>query len=235
MGQTKLIALTASSRVDYLRQVLASWQKVDGVSAYHFIARVEPSAQGIVEALSESELDVEIIVNERKMGPLTNPWLAIDDCMQRGAEFVVYAEDDVVVSNDVLSYMEWGTEEVAHNPKILTVQATQRWWTPTRRETMHTARAVPNFAANVWGVWSDRWYTILRDGWDHDYSKKGWDWWIGEDLIGQRGFLNLAPSHSRSQHIGKFGGAHMPPDQFELHLAATFRPRYRKHPFKVVA
>ncbi len=81
----------------------------------------------------------------------------------------------------------------------------------------------------VWGTWRDRWENLLRDDWDFTYrengggpGQRGWDWRLRNLLVRGQGVKMIAPSMCRSQHIGRHGGVHCTPDQFEGLLSSCY-------------
>jgi hypothetical protein len=222
-----LIAATSTHRPEYLRRVLDSWSKVRGVDRYRWLVRQEPgrAADLCREVFTESGFEFEWRVNVKREGPLWNPWLAIDECFDLGSRFVIYAEDDVVVSPDVIEFMEWAQSEY-EDQKVLAVSAMQRQRTGFGDPDWHRAIWTKRFPANVFGIWDSRWKLITRE-WDFDYRKRGWDWALTDFLVHHE-WWTVAPAISRSDHIGKHGGAHMPPAAYDRHRPEKFAGQYRE-------
>jgi hypothetical protein len=81
------------------------------------------------------------------------------------------------------------------------------------------------FSPIVWGTWASRWDGLLRDTWDHTYAHRGWDWRVNS-LIAAHDLAVVKPALSRSQHIGRLGGAHCTPGFFPETVSETFREHY---------
>lgn len=226
----RVVVLTAWRRPGYLSDVLESWSKVRGVDGYKVIVRVEPGSREVLEVLDRwrEHLNLDVRVNGRKLGVRMNPFQVIDDAFEDDAAFVVYGEDDVLVADDILEFYEWAA---GRDPGgALGVIATQRWIPYSPGQENH-AMQLPYFAATGWGTWIDRWYDVLRPGWERGDSR-GWDWWIVDHLLGPWDFV--LPVYARSQHIGLEGGTHMTPGEYENHLCPSFQEHFPKKKWRLV-
>jgi hypothetical protein len=231
---TNQIAFTANNRPFYLRPVIESWNAARNLPYWHAQAYIEPS--DVQEEMSEIILglntSVDVILNETTAGVLTNPWNALEAAFSSGADFVVLAEDDVVVSNDVLEYFEWASIEYETSHHVLTINAFSQLGGSPNTVTTEDA----NFNPLIWGTWKNRWYDYLRDTWDKDYStgnpdgsEAGWDWNINR-IIKANDFTVVKPFQSRSDHIGEYLGTHMTPDLYPESRGTDFsqtRGRFR--------
>lgn len=215
----KVVSLTATSREEYLREVLLSWRKARGVEDYHFIFNVEPINTDIEQICRRVDwVSSETIVNPSVYGPLGNPWYAFERGFDK-SDYVILAEDDSIVSEDVFEYFEWA-EKYRTDSECIAACAFHHGYC-----NHHVMQVSKNrwFAPTIWATWKEKWVTILRDTWDFDYSKRGWDWNINDNILtGDR--YCLTPCHSRSQHIGKYGGAHCTPEIFDELQASRFLP-----------
>lgn len=221
-----IVAFTANNRPRYLRETLDSWAKVRGVEDADLIFRCEPGCPPVEQMCRGATFgaSLSVTVNPVRYGPLSNPWRCFHEGFGTGADFVVLAEDDSPVADDVLEWFAWARDRFANRSKVLAVCAFQRHVQPGGP---HGAVLAPWFRPTVWGTWADRWQNLLRDDWDHDYRHKGWDWRIIEHWIGERGYLCAAPCQSRSQVSGEFGGTHLHPGaQYQEHLSRCFSPSY---------
>ena len=68
-----------------------------------------------------------------------------------------------------------------------------------------------HFSPVVWGTWRGDWQREFREGWGQ--HPNGWDAQVNANLRRWGGKV-LIPARSRSQHIGKEGGAHCTPAYF---------------------
>jgi hypothetical protein len=231
------LVFTAYNRPGYLAESIRSWNFARNLTNWNTTFYIEPSElfEHVADAALTLETDVTIVANEEKFGVLVNPWQAIDHAFTSGADFVVLAEDDVAVSQDVLEFFEWTAEEYATARNVLCVNAFSADGTGLANElTQDTA-----FSPLIWGVWKDRWETHLRDTWDKDYSsgnldgsEAGWDWNINR-ILNDKNMSVIKPRLSRSDHLGEFGGTHMTPDLYDSSRGAGFeqirgRQRYKE-------
>ena len=214
------VAMTVHNRPDYLAETLDSWLRVRGAGRTPLIFRCEP---GCPQAVAECRaVPVALVtVNPVRLGVLANPWHALEDAFATGADFAVLAEEDIVVSPDALEFFEW-CQCYQDDPSVLAVSLHQRDAQPGGLAGVTTARWDYQGAHMwVWGTWRDRWENLLRDDWDFAYTENGggplemgWDWKLRNKWCMQEGMRVIAPSMSRAQHIGKYGGAHATPAQF---------------------
>lgn len=214
------IAFTAHNRPDYLAETLKSWSKVRGIGRYPLVFHVEPVNHQVQEMCRNVQFGKsnETIVNPQVYGALGNPWHAYETAFQYD-DFAVVAEDDSIVSTDVMEYFEWCRNQYADDLSVLAVCA---FWGSDPVGPVDGVHRRSWFAPTIWGTWADRWKE-LRESWDFDYRYKGWDWNINERVLGDR--TCVFPAWSRSQHIGKHNGTHMLPKEFEELQSRSFIER----------
>lgn len=215
------VVMTVSGRCEYLEPVLESWQQVDGVRGWNWIFGVEPCEnQSQVEAIiikfaKESLYSWQLIVHDERKGVLENPFW----CLDRGfkmSDYVVLAEEDLVVASDILRYHEWASEKFKTDHKVLTVNSHANGEGPDNEVVLNTC-----FSPWIWGTWIDRWEKTLRPTWDHNYStftdfpghQSGWDWQINKRIMPKNDFRAVYPLASRVQNIGVVG-THAQPQDF---------------------
>lgn len=233
----KKLIFTAYNRPEYLQKSVESWNAVRNVGAWQPVSFfIEPSEveDEIADIALSLNAEVSLYHNAEKQGVLVNPWNAINSTFEAGADFVILAEDDVIVSTDVLEYFEWTSEEYATANSVLAINAFSTVGGGKSNQIVRSNK----FSPLIWGVWKDRWEDILRDSWDKDYSsgnpdgsEAGWDWNINR-IIKDNSLQIVKPVQSRSTHIGLFG-THMTPDQFESSVGVDFestrgRQRYNE-------
>ena len=213
------IVFTAHNRPNYLDITLESWARVRGIERYPLAFHVEPVNLSVERRCERAQFGKsnETIVNPKVYGALGNPWHAFETGFGYD-DFTVIAEDDSIVSTDVMEYFDWCRHQYANDDRVLAVCA---FWGNDPVGPVDGVHRKQWFAPTIWGTWIDRWENVLRDTWDFDYSKKGWDWNINENLLhGDR--VCVFPAWSRSQHIGKHNGTHMLPHQFEELQSRSF-------------
>ena len=223
---------TAYDRPEYLRQTLQSWENVRGIQDWHVVFRIEPSPrQQDIEVLfrlfAETMMlpSFEILINETKLGVLEHPYVGFSELFQR-FNFVVRAEDDLLVSDDILEYFTYAAETYEHDIDIATVNA----FSKISGED-HRLFRQQRFNPWIWGTWKHIWDRLLEPTWDHDYStfngvpgvESGWDWNIDTRLLAKNGYSAIYPENSRVQNIGLWG-IHGTPDN--LLTAESYKPIY---------
>ena len=102
------LLLTAFDRPEYLATVLDSWALVPELADWHVRFALEPGpATARVESLVRAFLarcgltDAAVVVNDERLGVSRNPHRHLGALFDAGHDFVVRAEDDLVVADDV--------------------------------------------------------------------------------------------------------------------------------------
>ena len=172
------IAMTAWRRPQYLRQTLASWAQVDGIrDVAAFSIHLDPSERldkmlaVIAEARGEYGLDITARVNTRHLGVSVNPVESGTAVFREhpDVDFIVMAEEDLVVADDTLRYLTWADETFRDTPGVLIACA----HSPDNPDPDADPAAVvllPRFRCWIWGTWRDRWFNTLAPSWDRNYS-----------------------------------------------------------------
>src|SRR6187431_641872 len=203
----KALFITAYDRPNYFRETLKSWKDVRGFYDWDVVFRFEPTpfTAEMVAAVEELEHPkVKIVINPQIYGVLRHPWIGFDELF-RNYDFVVRGEDDLPVSSDILEYFEWAAEEYRGDKEVACVIGYSKVEGPEDEVFRETS-----FSPWVWGTWVDRWESIIRDTWDHDYStgqgyNAGWDWNLDIRIFPQYGLKSVYPRASRVQNIGMIG------------------------------
>lgn len=219
------VIFTVFQRPEYLARALASWEKVRGKEDWRFRFMVEPSdvRNEIVSLIANADLPNKVVhLNPELYGVLNNVWSGINGAFENGAEFAWVAEDDILVSDDILEYAGWARDTLEPLSHCMGACANTKRPDGENRTgvEMHTW-----FDPLGWGTWKNRWYEYLRDSWDHDYSsgeQSGWDWNLNLRVLPKCKMQFAFPMSSRTQHIGKDGGEHMKPEDYPLSLAPSF-------------
>lgn len=225
------LLLTVFDRVDLLGPVVEHWRRVPELADWHLRIAVEPSpTQGAVLAALRPLLggDVEVVVNEERLGVAENPYQHLNALFADGFDFVARTEDDLLVSDDVLRLLRWAAEEHRAAADVACVCAFSR--EPAGADPA-IVRRTPAFTPWLWGTWRDRWDGLIGPTWDRDYStwndspgfESGWDWNLNTRVLPAHGLTTIAPLASRVQNIGVVG-QHGTADQHET--AASFRASF---------
>jgi hypothetical protein len=253
LSETALL-ITACRRPEYLRRTLASWAAAGRAGELQTVAvalgashRLDDQMDVIREA--EKLLGREILVIRDSPAAAASPGMhcalgeAIDYLIYTGlSAYVLCGEEDVIVSDDVLTYMAWAQERYddgtlcvcAHN------QGGAGWdgLTAPREDVAASQQAVRRlryFNPWVWCIRGDRWQFAARPVWDWgDGSSRpdatGYDWQM-QRLSAVGPWTNLVPDAARSQTTGEYGGVYSTPDMFPLQQSRSFRP-HREQPVK---
>lgn len=216
----------SGDRPGYLAETLDSWAAVRGLSAWPFRFVVEPGdelarCRDVLSGFAGRGVarSVEVEVNDERRGVRANPHHALATAFATGAGFVVLCEEDIVVADDVLEMFAAAPDD----PDVLGVCAFSRLEAPQPDDLLADA----GFSPWVWGTWADRWHDLLDPQWfeaaraPYDGAKAGWDFGV-ERIAAAAGKRFVGPVASRSDNIGREGGVHALPEEFEESRATTF-------------
>lgn len=215
------VVLIAWRRPYYLTRALDSWSKVRGVGDLALF-RISLDASDRTEAMTEvamsSPVPLEMTLNSPALGVGGNPRQAITDALRDCPEvqFVILAEEDLIVSDDVLEYFSWAADEFKARFEVLTVCA-QISGAGTRLEEQQCAPSAvctyPSFGCWVWGTWRERWFHVIGPTWDYSTPGEGygggdWAFNLAFRVMAPAGYVSAGPRLARSQNIGEHEGVH---------------------------
>jgi hypothetical protein len=195
-----VLAFPVYNRPHYTGPVLESWRNVRGIEDTHIIHRLEPGYPEMAELVRRErpKADGEVLINARQAGNDQNMKAAVQTGFDTGAEFVIAAEDDVLVSEDLLGYMLAMRDRYAGDGQVLAVTAFQDHppglWNEVRRVEWFWGGA-------CWGMWRDRWDEV-KDRWPpsgHGYDGYLWDICQGQHRV------TIQPLATRCKNIGEHG------------------------------
>jgi len=226
-----VLAFTAYDRVEYLKETLDSWLKtnLELVTSIQFF--IEPSERlseiiAVIDAFAaQTKVPVIKHVNPERYGVLRNPWELFHNLFDKQlAHQVILAEDDFIVSSDVLTLFDELRKQA--NDKTLAICA--KWVGKDADKNPSTWKRTIEFTGNIWSASREAWNTYLKKSWDADYSSgnadgtpSGWDWNIGLRILPQNDLHCIVPTASRSRHVGKIG-AHCTEEVFAETVAWNF-------------
>ena len=251
------VVATAKSRPHYLREILSSWQKARGITDVHSFTLALGYDEGqFMSQLSaydafrsETGLGLRARVKidsaaaraSRGMGRAIGE-AAVHVLADPAVEFLVFGEEDIIVSSDVLEYFAWARGTFAGDGRVLCVLAHSVGGAGYDEPgaclrdgdaDQEAVKLLPYFNGWCWGVWRDRWEKVLGSTWDWDCNSgsrgydSGYDWNLQARVIPQGGYVCVVPDASRSQNIGRSGGWAAQEVDFPGTQAASFRPDRR--------
>jgi hypothetical protein len=244
LSDTTLI-VTGWRRPDYLKRTLDSWVAAeDAASLRRIVVALAPSdAEGeqrevIAKAAAALGRDIEVRMDSPAAAAVRGPHTAIAEAgnaalADPGCQFLIFGEEDIVVSSDVLRFILWGRQEGAGRALMVCAHNAlgNGWQRDTQQDDtdaeQDTARLCRSFSPWVWGTWRGVWEQVLEPDWDYRCSKgtrgfdSGYDWQL--QRIAERDGDVLVPDASRSQNIGRQGGIYADPADFDWTQAKSFR------------
>jgi hypothetical protein len=218
----KAIAIPAYRRPDYLEQNLAALvaAKPDGYKVFvsldkymqprHPLKRQQEPEMGRVLARYADKLDLTVQQHTERKGIDAGTHSAPALAFSKGAEFVVYVEEDGVVATDALRLSEWYvSRDVPENELCLRLSNVQS--DPSKPDDiMYTPK--PHFGPFCWVATRFQWESYFNKFWfDNSFvaetGKAGWDYnvfWAASEL----GLRVAYPLLSRAKNIGREKGEH---------------------------
>ena len=213
----KALVFTVFDRVNYFQQTLFTWRRVRGLKDWDIVFSIEPSAH-LYKVLEEIEIfsedtgvEISVHINPVRYGVLQHPWIILEKLfVEENYDFVVRAEDDLIVSDDILEYFSWAADTYEKDENVLTVHGmsfAEKESDPTKVEKLN------GFNPWIWGTWKNRWEEYISPTWDHDYStfnvfpgnQSGWDWNLNTRVFPALKFYGVYPVASRVDNIGIHG------------------------------
>jgi len=246
MLRDSTLLITAYHRPDYLRRTLESWAAVPEIGEVRRIVvalgwshRFDDQVDVITEAGRQMGRVIDVFPDSQAARESPGMHRALGEAIDHafmggGQDYVICGEEDVIVSDDVLSYMDWASHWYADD--VLCICAHNRGgagWdgleAPRADKDAHQekVRLLPYFNPWVWAVGRSQWATRLRPVWDWECDSggdgdSGYDWNL--QRLSQVGpWRNLVPDAARSQTIGELGGAYSTPEIFPNQQSLSFR------------
>jgi GNT-I family len=238
-----VIAFTVSGhRQKYLRQSLDSWSRARGIDSWHLLFCLEPCRPHFPVAeftqwVRGAFASTQVQVNDRWLRCAGNTRQAMSMAFASGAAFTVLAEEDVVVSTDVLEYLSWARDIYQADKEVLTVcaHAKQAEGGGSDADVVRSSW----FNPVIWGTWADRWRESVAPGWGLlEGSLESWDANLRRQVV-TAGKVSIFPVRSRALHIGEVSS--QTPGQlagyfYRQYLSSCFEPArgpqdYREIPF----
>ena len=242
------VMTTAWRRPYYFERVLNSWSRAEGqdqlarfvislgrTDRYQrqvkLIDRMRPRFGVPLEILEQSDRAMSVNGPHTAIAEAANHVFASDQ-----VDFLVFGEEDVMVSADTLAYMAWAAERFAEDEQVLAVLAHSRcgqgWDGPDVTDDPDADPAVVRLLRyfNPWcfGTWRDRWECVLEPEWDWDCTsgdnpmQHGYDHNIQRRILPRHSMACVVPDASRSQNIGQHEGWATNPQSWAYSQARSF-------------
>jgi hypothetical protein len=256
------VIVTAFKRPGYLRKTLASWQAARGLDRVRSFTVAlgfhEDAFTGQCRVIEDfrhaTELGekVQVKVDSEKARKANGMHRAIGEAATHvladpGVQFVIFGEEDITVSSDVLEYMSWARAEFAGRGAVVAVCAHSRsgaGWDPRQPAgdtdaDQAAVRLAQYFNPWVWGTWRNRWERLLEPTWDWECNSggpldSGYDHNIHRRILPEGGLSCVVPDASRSQNIGRHGGWASNEETWGFSQAQSFRADRDPVPYKLV-
>lgn len=195
-----VVVVPVCDRVRYVSQTLESWRAVRGITDAIVIHRLEPGFPDMEDLVRRERpwADGGFFLNQARLGNDQNMKAAVETGFATGADFVIAAEDDVLVAADLLEYMLWAAGHYADDKAILAITAFQG---DGRGPLDQVQRTVWFYGGACWGMWRDRWDEV-KDAWPP--SGTGYDGYLWK-LAQSTGRHCIQPSATRCKNIGEYG------------------------------
>lgn len=249
--ESAAVIVTAHRRPWYLEETLKSWQEARGIGQVRSFTialgwhpdtwkaqlRVIDGFRQASGLGSRMRLKVDSEAARKSNGMHRAIGEAATAVLEDpAARFLIFGEEDVIVSGDVLEYMTWARQEFAADGSVLLAcahSAGAAGWdkhepADDADADQEAVRLLPYFNPWVWGTWRDRWEQVIEPRWDWDCNSggpatSGYDWNLATRVIPQGGYVCAVPDASRSQTIGEHGGWASNAETWAFSQAASFR------------
>ena len=148
-------------------------------------------------------------VAEQKRGCNYNVRRALELAWEDTPDFVLMIEDDIIISDDALQYIEWAAEKYKNDHSVHTIGL---WGhdkgpsLPVSEKDYGKVMRQSYFTCWGWGTWKDRWEEMLATWTTGDDSHDtSWDVVLSSHLGEMEEIL---PVISRAYNCGEHGGTH---------------------------
>jgi hypothetical protein len=200
-GLLNVIVLTAWRRPDYLRQTLEALSACEGFAHETLIALdgdPDPRCRDVVYGWGKWE--AHLLESRTHLGCNLNTHRALQvgfDAFD-GTEYVIFLEEDHVLTPDALNMFAWARDAYRDDPDIFTVSSFAMG--PGDPSKFHRR---PFFSpAGAWATWADRW-ADMDEWWMRNQHQETfpWDTWLNRNVLNGR--HEIGPHLSRCRNIGE--------------------------------
>lgn len=199
------IAMPAYNRDDYLRQVLDALRRCDNLDRFFIVTGEEPDCPGTRTLFDAVDwIPVVRTRNPQRLGCNANVVGTIDRAFEL-SETAVVLEDDIVPSQDFLSFVLWGLDRFRNDSGVFSVCGYQRLVQPPSPEIAPVVGGFDWFSPWGWATWRNRWEAFRRDVRIPSDSGASWDCFVVEWAAKRQGLREMRPLVGRVQNIGEEG------------------------------
>ena len=210
------IAISAYNRPEYLQRCIAALYGAKGFDKdkYHIYCAMDCYEDG---TFNKDVLDVffwfRLVpdIAKKKQGCNYTVKKALDMAWEDNPDFVLMIEDDIIISDDALMYIEWAAERYKDDTITRTIGLwkSKNGWNfnkPLPKSELFKIDEQVWFTCWGWGTWPDRWKE-MSENWttgddSHDTS---WDMIVYGHLNNRK---EVVPSISRAYNCGELNGTH---------------------------
>lgn len=210
------IAISAYNRPEYLQRCIAALYGAKGFDKekYHIYCAMDCNEDG---SFNKDVLDVffwfRLVpdIAKKKQGCNYTVKKALDMAWEDNPDFVLILEDDIIISDDALIYLEWASEQYKYDKSVRTIGL----WGHNDGFTLgnklfekEPGKVMKQnyFTCWGWGTWRDRWDEMSHN-WTtgNDSHVSSWDVIIGNNLNDR---FEILPSIARAYNCGEYNGTH---------------------------
>lgn len=208
------IAISAYNRPEYSQRSLAAILGAKGFSRnkFNIFCAIDCYADG---SFNQEVFNVYYscgispIVATKKQGCNYTVKAALELAWRDEPDFVLMVEDDIVISDDALEYIEWAAKKYKEDNSVRTIGL---WGhdkipsLPISEKDHGKVMRQNHFTCWGWGTWKDRWEEMLAT-WTtgSDHEKTSWDVVMSGCLNGRDEILPTIP---RAYNCGEENGTH---------------------------
>lgn len=202
----KAICFTSYNRPNYLRKMLASLPKHD----FDLICYQEPQTATAELRNIFNQYKVKTTWNKEKLGVRKNPFELLNNSFKEYNK-IVYLEDDIVLSPDVVKMAEWYFDNIQDTYCLNLIGGRCGWGVILNENNPNKLIKTNNFNSLGFALTKKQWDDNFKPFWfvDNNPPYVGWDWAI---LFANQNNKTMQPVMPRANHIGEIGGTHCTPD-----------------------
>lgn len=218
----KAIAITAFKRPHSLKELLESLCRNNNLDEWTILIQLEPSQKtDNCIAISKQILrgyNYEIRINKSVKGVRKNTFDIVKSTFNKGANLVLYLEEDLVVSPDTLEMCTWYYDHFSDSDEILCLNLIARITGSSAclSSERHPQALVKTRSFNSLGIaiTKRQWAAYFEETWlsrpqNHlthlGQQTDGWDFSIYSLLLSRPHLYVLQPILARSNHVGGKG------------------------------